>query len=55
MPGNERIKARVFDAYGTIFDVHASSAGIVSGLGRKPTRCPPFGVRSSSSTPGCAA
>jgi FMN phosphatase YigB (HAD superfamily) len=42
-------KAYVFDAYGTLFDVHAAIAKPAAPM---PTVCRNFGARNSSNIPG---
>ena len=43
----------VFDAYGTLFDVHAAIAPLSRrGRARTPTACRKSGAASSSNTPG---
>ena len=44
-----------FDAYGTLFDVHAPAATLASGLASAGLRFRPRGARSSSNIPGFAA
>ena len=60
MPGdtmtkNHQVKACVFDAYGTLFDVHAPAAALASGLGEHGPLFRPSGARSSSNIPGFEA
>ncbi|MEC8155572.1 MAG: hypothetical protein VX080_01200 [SAR324 cluster bacterium] len=45
----------VFDAYGTLFDVHSAVGRYREVLGKKPIPSPFSGAPNSSNTPGCEA
>ena len=49
------IRVAVFDAYGTLFDVHSAAAQYSAALGDWNSLFPSFGVPSNCSTPGFEA